>query len=156
MFNKKLIFWAACIGMLFFGIIFITLGSIAPDLKEKLSLDEIESGTLFSILPFGILVGSLFFGPIVDKFGYKILLSISCLLMFFGFEGIAYVTSQSLIKICVFLIGSGGGAVNGATNALVSDISERDKAANLNLLGVFFGIGALGMPLILGLLQSVF
>ena len=50
----------------------------------------------------------------------------------------------------MFLFGLGGGAVNGATNALVSDISEKDKGANLSLLGVFFGLGALGMPFILG------
>ena len=50
----------------------------------------------------------------------------------------------------------GGGIINGATNAVVSDISEENKGANLSLLGVFFGIGALGMPLILGLLSHKF
>ena len=37
---------------------------------------------------------------------------------------------------------------------LVSDISEKEKGANISLLGVFYGLGALGMPLILGLLKS--
>lgn len=156
MYSRKIIFWAACLGMLLFGIAFITLGSVAPDLKEKFDLDEIESGTLFSILPFGILVGSLLFGPVVDKFGYRILLTVSCLFLFAGFEGIAFASWKGLLKICIFLIGFGGGAVNGATNALVADISDKDKGANLSLLGVFFGIGALGMPLILGLLEKRF
>lgn len=154
MYNKNLVFWAACLGILLFGISLITLGSIIPDLKEKLDLSEIESGTLFSILPFGILTGSLLFGPVVDKFGYRILLSLSCLLLFAGFEGVAYSSSQGILKIYIFFVGLGGGAVNGATNALVSDISDKDKAANLSLLGVSFGIGALGMPLVLGLLRS--
>ncbi len=61
---------------------------------------------------------------------------------------------QGLLKVYIFLIGLGGGAVNGATNAMVSDISEIGKGANLSLLGVFFGIGALGMPLILGILEA--
>jgi fucose permease len=56
----------------------------------------------------------------------------------------------------VFLFGVGGGAINGATNALVSDISEKDKGANLSLLGVAFGLGALGMPFILGVLENKF
>jgi fucose permease len=76
--------------------------------------------------------------------------------MFAGFEGIAFAPSQSVLKICVFLFGIGGGAVNGATNALVSDISEKDKGANLSLLGVSFGLGALGMPFILGVLENKF
>jgi fucose permease len=138
--------------MLLFGIALITLGSIAPDLKDKLLLNEIAAGTLFSILPLGILTGSLLFGPVVDRFGYKILISVSCILLSAGFEGIAFTSSAGFLKICIFLIGLSGGAINGATNAMVSDISDYDKTANISLLGVFFGVGALGMPLILGIL----
>ena len=156
MYKKRLVFGAACAGLLLFGMGLITLGSVAPNLKEKFHLDEISSGTLFSILPFGILVGSLLFGPFCDKYGYKILLAIACICMFIGFEGIAYAPTHSLLKICIFLIGLGGGVINGGTSALVSDISEKDKGANLSLLGVFFGIGALGMPFLLGVLQNSF
>lgn len=156
MYKKRLVFWAACTGMLLFGIGLITLGSIIPDLREKLKLDDVSSGMLFSILPFGILAGSLLFGPIVDRYGYRILLAVSCLLLFTGFEGIAYAPSQSLIRIFVFLVGFSGGVINGATNTLVADISDKDKGANLSLLGAFFGLGALGMPLILGLLKNRF
>jgi MFS family permease len=156
MYKKRLVFWAACIGILLFGMSLITLGSVVPHLKEKFQLDEISAGGLFSILPFGILIGSLVFGPFCDKYGYKILLSLACIFMFAGFEGIAYAPSHTLLKVCIFLIGLGGGAVNGATSALVSDISEKDKGANLSLLGVFFGIGALGMPFLLGILEHSF
>ncbi len=156
MYKKRVVFWAACSGMLLFGISLITLGSVASDLREKLQLDAISAGTLFSILPLGILTGSLLFGPIVDKYGYRILLSISCLFMFVGFEGIAFAPSTGLLKIFIYLFGLGGGAVNGATNALVADISDKDKVANLSLLGVFYGIGALGMPLVSGILESIF
>jgi len=156
MFNRRVVFWSACMGMLLFGIALISLGSIAPDLKEKLSLDDFAAGTLFSILPLGILTGSLLFGPVADKYGYKILVFLSCILLSAGFEGIAFTESSGLLKAAIFLIGLAGGAINGATNALVSDISGYDKTANISLLGVFFGIGALGMPLILGILGESF
>ena len=156
MYKKRLVFWAACLGILLFGMGLITLGSVVPHLREKFQLDEISSGALFSILPFGILVGSLVFGPICDKYGYKLLLSLACILMFAGFEGIAYAPSHAILKISILFIGLGGGAINGATSALVSDISEKDKGANLSLLGVFFGVGALGMPFLLGILENVF
>ncbi len=156
MYKKRLVFWAAYLGMLLFGMSLITLGSVVPNLRDKFNLDEISSGALFSILPFGILVGSLIFGPVCDKYGYKILLSFSGIFMFAGFEGIAYSPSHSILKISIFFIGLGGGALNGATSALVSDISEKDKGANLSLLGVFFGVGALGMPFLLGVLENIF
>jgi FHS family glucose/mannose:H+ symporter-like MFS transporter len=153
-YNRKVVFRAACAGMLLFGVCMITLGSVASDLREKLQLDELASGALFSILPLGIIAGSLIFGPVADRYGYKLLLVISALCLFAGFEGLAFTESSGLLKLFILFIGIGGGAVNGATNALVSDISEKEKSANISLLGVFYGLGALGMPLVLGLLKS--
>ena len=151
-----MIFFCACLGMLLFGVSLITLGSVAPALREKFQLDAIASGTLFSILPIGILVGSLLFGPFSDRYGYKIILVLSCLFIAAGFQGIAYSSSLGLLKVCIFLFGFAGGAINGATNAVVADISEKHKGANLSLLGVFFAVGALGMPFLLGVLEKQF
>ena len=156
MYNKKLVFSAACLGMLLFGIVLISLGSILPSITIKFELDEISIGTLASILPFGILAGSLVFGPIVDRYGYKNLLIICSLMVLAGLEGIAYAESLFVLQISMLLIGFGGGVINGGTNALVADISTKDKGASLSYLGVFFGIGALGMPAILGLLSRTF
>ncbi|MGV3685346.1 MAG: MFS transporter [Daejeonella sp.] len=154
MYKARLVFFAACLGLLLFGIGLITLGSVATGLREKFMLDEITAGTLFSIMPFGILTGSLVFGPLCDKYGYKVFLIISSLCMFAGFQGIAYAGDLSLLKIFIFLFGLAGGAINGATNAVVADISMENKGANLSLLGVSFAVGALGMPFILGILEG--
>lgn len=154
-YNRKIVFMAACAGMLLFGICMITLGSVAAGLRLKLSLNEIEAGTLFSILPIGILGGSMVFGPVADRYGYRILLTLSALLLFAGFEGLAFTASPALLKLYILMIGLGGGSVNGATNALVADISDTEKGANISLLGVFYGVGALGMPLVLGLLKDL-
>ncbi|MBK7099737.1 MAG: MFS transporter [Sphingobacteriales bacterium] len=154
MYNKAINFSIACLGMLLFGITLITVGAVLPDLKLKFALDEIAAGVLFAILPFGILAGSLVFGYFCDKYGYKGILILSCLLVVLGLAGIAILPSIDYLKICIFLFGFGGGCINGATNALVSDISHQNKGANLSLLGVFFAIGALGMPLILGVLKN--
>lgn len=155
-YNKKLLFGASCAGILMFGIAVLILGSAASDLKVKLDLDEVSAGVLFSVLPFGMLTGSLFFGPVADKYGYRILLSASCLLLFAGFEGLAYAGNEDILKVFIFMIGTGGGAINGATSALVADISDTDKGADLSLLGAFFGFGALGIPLIMGVLRNTF
>jgi MFS transporter, FHS family, glucose/mannose:H+ symporter len=151
-----MVFFCACLGMLLFGASLITLGSVATGLREKFLLDAIAAGTLFSILPIGILAGSILFGPFSDRYGYKIILVLSCVLIAGGFQGIAYSPSLGLLKFCIFLFGFGGGAINGATNAVVSDISVKNKGANLSLLGVFFAVGALGMPFVLGAMERQF
>jgi FHS family glucose/mannose:H+ symporter-like MFS transporter len=155
-FNRRTVFWSAALGMLLFGIGLIILGAVLPDLRLKHSLSDVEAGTLFSILPFGIIAGSLLFGPVCDRYGYKVLLAVSAALMFAGFEVLAFTYQAWILSVAVFLIGIGGGALNGATNAVVADISVTGKGADLSLLGVFFGIGALGMPLLLGALRKSF
>src|SRR5437773_1148384 len=154
MYNRNLVFAAACAGMLLFGIVFLSLGSVVNLLQAKFNLDNNGIGTLTALLPFGILGGSLIFGPVVDRYGYKSLLIICALLVMAGLEGIAYAKSIGCVQACIFLIGFGGGILNGGTNALVADISAGERGAKLSVLGVFFGLGALGMPGILGALSK--
>ncbi|MCU0395458.1 MAG: MFS transporter [Chitinophagaceae bacterium] len=152
---KRLSFAAACAGMLLFGICLITLGSVAVALREKFALDHAGSGTLFSILPIGILAGSFLFGPIADRYGYRLLMVLSTAGMGTGFEIMAHAGELGGLQAGVLLFGLAGGIINGTTNALVADISSTHKGANLSLLGVFFGLGALGMPLVLGALEDI-
>src|SRR3954466_2050709 len=146
MYKKNLVFAAACLGMLLFGIVFLSLGSVNNMLAERFGLDDSAIGTLTALLPFGILVGSLVFGPVVDRFGYRWMLVGASLIVGAALEGMAFATSHAVVKWCVFAIGFGGGILNGATNALTADVSEGERGAKLSLLGVFFGIGALAMP----------
>lgn len=155
MFRKPLVFAAACIGMLFFGVALLSMGSLLPAIAERFGLDSLASGALVSILPFGVLAGSIVFGPIVDRFGYKLLLATSAVLMIAGLEGLAFASSVGALRLSILVIGIGGGVLNGGTNALVADLSAGERGAKLSLLGVFFGIGALGMPLLLGALHEV-
>lgn len=156
MYNKKSVFIAACLGMLLFGIVMISLGTINTFLTAKFHLNEMTVGSLAALLPIGILAGSLVFGPIVDRYSYKNLLIICSLLVFIALEGIALASSFLILQFAFFIIGFGGGIINGGTNALVADISSEGKGANLSLLGVFYGVGALGMPAVTGLLSKYY
>ena len=156
MYNRNKVFAAACMALFLFGMTLITLGSILPPLTEKFATHGLNIGILVAVLPIGIMIGSLVFGPIVDRYGYKLLLIVSILISVVSLEGLAFTRSLPLLYTCIFLIGLGGGIINGGTSALVADVSAENKGANLSLLGVFFGIGALGMPLLLGLLSKYF
>jgi len=144
--HEKRIFAAACAGSLLFGMVMLSLGTVNSFLMQRLSLDALTLGSLAALLPLGILIGSLVFGPAVDRYGYKLPFVAPLVLMAAGFELIAFSPWFALLQVSFFLIGLGGGIINGSTNALVADISEGKRSARLSLLGFFYGLGALGMP----------
>ena len=144
--HEKRIFAAACAGSLLFGMVMLSLGTVNSFLIERLSLDALTIGSLAALLPLGILAGSLVFGPAVDRYGYKPSFVVPLVVMAAGFELIAFGSWFALLQVAFFVIGLGGGVINGSTNALVADISEGKRSARLSLLGFFFGVGALGMP----------
>lgn len=150
-YSPRQVFWTACAGMLLFGICMITLGSLSMDIGRRFSMGAADIGALFSVMPFGVLTGSLLFGPVCDRYGYRIPLALACMLLFIGFQGIAFSSDTTQLAAFIFVGGVGGGIVNGATNGVVADISTTDKGGDLSLLGVFFAIGAVGMPFLLAL-----
>ena len=154
--SRRALFACACLGILTFGIVLTTLGAVLPTVIERFGIDKAQAGSLFLLMTFGILAGSLVFGPMVDRYGYKGMLLLATALIATGLEGIAYAPSLSLLRLAIVFIGFGGGIMNGATNALVADISSEGKGASLNLLGVFFGIGAVGVPFVLATMSGSF
>lgn len=153
--TSPLLFAAACLGMLLFGIVLVSLGTVNTFLASSMNLETSALASLAAVLPLGILAGSLVFGPVVDRAGYKTPFLLSALLVGAGFEAIAFSGSVTLVQAAFFCIGLGGGVLNGGTNALVSDISGESRGAKLSFLGVFFGVGALGMPALTSMLVTV-
>jgi fucose permease len=132
-----------------FGIALTTLGASLPGVMSRFDIDKARAGSLLSLLSFGVLAGSLVFGPIVDRRGYKSLLIFAFATIIIGLEATAFARSVELLSAAVLLIGFSGGLLNGAVNALVADVSAEQRAATLTFVGAFFGVGAAGVPLAL-------
>lgn len=150
------VFAIACMGMLSFGIVLTTLGALLPAVVSQYQVSMAQAGSLFLLMTFGIMAGSVVFGPIVDRRGYKGMVLFALIAIIIGLEAIAFAPSFGWLRAAVLFIGFGGGIVNGGANALVADISTDQRGARLSLLGVFFGIGAAGMPFALWMLDDVF
>jgi fucose permease len=136
-------------GMAFFGMAFVILGTVLPSLTERFGLTTANASTVASLLPFGIMFGSLIFGPIIDRYGYKMLIIASTLFTVLGMELLAFAESVSIVRLAIFIIGFGGGVLNGLSNALVSDAStDKSRPSNLSILGIFYTVGAITIPLI--------
>ena len=153
--KKSRILAAGFAGIVFFGISFLTLGAVLPSLRETLHLTMEQSSFLASILPLGVLAGSIAFGPWCDRFGYKTPFQVASAMVVLGFLGLSVLQAVPWLGVCVFFIGMGGGILNGSCNALVTDVSDdHNRSSNLSILGVFYGIGAILMPLVLGVFHQ--
>lgn len=143
--------WA---GLFLFGVAMALLGAVLPLLSERLRFDLAQAGMLFLVMNTAILVASLVLGPLMDRFGTKPPLTAAPVLVAAALARVATAGSFGDLLWGVGLLGLGGGALNSAGNTLVADLHDdpRTKSAALNLLGVFYGIGALFIPFVIGLL----
>jgi fucose permease len=144
--------WA---GIFVFGIVMAILGAILPSLFERVGFGAAAAGNLFLTMNFAMLVTTVFFGPLVDRFGFKSLLAVSAFLVALAFFLLSRAASYGLILGAAVVLGLGGGALNGGTNALTSDLhAAEDRGPALNILGIFFGFGALTIPFLIGTLRQ--
>lgn len=148
---------AAFLGIFFFGMAFLVLGAVLPSLTELFSLTKGQESTLASCLPLGVLFGSLIFGPVIDRYGYKILLICATAIGIIGLELLAFTNSYPVIVVAVILIGLCSGMLNGSTSAIVSDVSsDKARTSNLFILGLVYCLGAIIIPILMAGLSEKF
>jgi FHS family glucose/mannose:H+ symporter-like MFS transporter len=147
--RPRLLFLSACTGILVFGIVLAILGTVfgLPAMRERLQVSLAQQGTLFLLLYLGIFVASLVVGPLIDHLGNKLNLVASSLIVALAMVFFSDAHSFGTASAAAILLGLGGGGLNTCTNVLVSDLYAAQRGPMLNLLGIFFGVGALSIPL---------
>jgi MFS family permease len=146
--NSRHLFAAASVAIAVFGMVIALLGTLfgLPEMRERLAINMARQGDLFSILFAGLLLSTAVVGPTIDRYGSKLVLVCgsamvtAALLLFAVAHGFLVASAAAL------LLGIGGGWLNTGSNALVSDVYPDDRGRMLNLLGIFFGVGALFVP----------
>lgn len=149
--NRTRLFFSACAGMFQFGVALVLLGTLfgLPAMRERLELTTlVRQGDLQTLLLFGVLLSTVLVGPLMDRFGHKLVLAMSAALVAVALAGFAFAGGYRSAQLLSLALGIGGGGLNMATNVLVSDLYDENRGARLNQLGVFFGVGALLMPFV--------
>lgn len=147
--RPRLLFVSACAGILVFGIILAILGTVfgLPAMRARVQVTLAQQGTLFLLLYLGIFIASLVVGPVIDHLGNKVNLLASSLVVGLAMVFFAGAHSFTAASAAALLLGLGGGGLNTGTNVLVSDLYPARRGPMLNLLGIFFGVGAISIPL---------
>ena len=139
---------AAILAIFIYGMIAAMLGTILPDLSDRFHLSPSQNGTIAFAQALGLIIASLGVGPLLDNEGKKMGMVLG--LAFIAIALFALPRSRGFrsIVFLLFLLGVGGGIVVTAANSLVSDVSHAHRGTALNLVNLFFGLGALATPFI--------
>jgi len=124
------------------------LGTILPDLSDRFHLSPSQNGTIAFAQALGLILASLAVGPLLDDEGKKVGLVLGLAFISLVLFALPRSSGFKSIVFLLFLLGVGGGIVVTGANSLVSDVSESHRATALNLVNLFFGLGAFATPFI--------
>ena len=139
---------AVIFAIVIYGMIAAMLGTLLPNLSDRFHLSPSQNGTIAFAQALGLIIASLCVGPLLDDEGKKVGLILGLALISIALFALPRSRGFRSILVLLFLLGVGGGTVVTAANSLVSDVSEAHRGAALNLVNLFFGLGALATPLI--------
>jgi fucose permease len=136
----------ACAGLFTFGITTSFLGATLPELSARSGFDLARSGTLFSFLYLPQVPMVFLAGPLIDRFGKKLVLAVGFLCSAVALVGMAYAPSYAAVGALLVLLGLGASSAMAAANTLIPDLYPENPSSALNLGNVFFGVGAVFFP----------
>ena len=139
---------ASILAIFVYGMIAATLGTILPDLSARFGLTPRQNGTIAFAQAVGLMVASLLVGPLMDNEGKKVGLVLGLALAALALLTLPKSRGYGMITTLLFVLGLGGGIIVTGANALASSVNETHRGTTLNLVNLFFGLGALATPFI--------
>lgn len=131
--------------MFIFGIVLFLMGAMLPTLH----VSDMHVINLGSVPLIGILIATVFAGPVLDLHGAKQMMVTALLLIAGSLAILPALHHYWQLEVCCLGYGLGGGILNTATNVLIADLNSESRASALNLLGFFFSGGAVLAPLLM-------
>jgi MFS family permease len=150
------------IPLLFVGVLMGALdisivGPAIPSIESFLHIDSRFSSWIFSIYVLFNLVGISLFARLSDKFGRRIIYSISILIFALGSLLVSVTDTYSALLIGRGIQGFGASGIFPVASAVIGDLYPKEKRGQLlGLLGAVFGIAFMIGPFMAGLILNYF
>jgi fucose permease len=139
---------AASLAIFVYGMTAAMLGTILPDLSTRFQLTPKQNGTIAFCQALGLILASIAVGPLVDNEGKKAGMVLGLILIVIAVILLPRSSGFRSIATHLFILGTGGGIIVTAANALGSDVTPEHRGTALNLLNIFFGLGGFATPFV--------
>ena len=140
----------ACAGMLLVGWTGLLVPSLIRSIEPAFDQTDAGIGVFFFVNSVAYVSGSMLGGLLTERIGRRVVLPLAVTLIAIGLAGMATVPTWELFLVLAIPFGLGAGAIDGGMNGLVLDLYPDSRGRALNLLHLFFSLGALASPLVVG------
>lgn len=129
-------------------------GLLVPSLIRVIKGDFGQSdagfGVLYLVSAALFATGALSSGLLADRIGRRAVLPAATMLLAAGLAALALAPAWPVLVVGVALVGAGAGSLDAGVNGVVMDLSVTGHGSALTRLHLFYSIGALAAPLVVG------
>jgi fucose permease len=134
------------------GFLMAAIGPLLPALSERTGASLSVMGRLMSAIFLGSLTAQIVSGWASDRFGRRVVLAVGLSLLAATGMVIAMSTALPLTLAAGIVYGIGYGAFSLSGNVMTSELVPARRASAVNLVNMFFGVGAVVGPLVVSVL----
>jgi len=145
-----MLIFVSCLVIFVYGMLSSLLGTIIPGLGDSLHLTNAEIGYIGLAQGFGLAGMSVLSGALMDRKGKKLGVTAGLCATIAGLLLLTHAASVVSVAAAMLILGCGGSVVIVGANAITSDVGDKRRAAALNFLNIFSGLGGLATPFIAG------
>ncbi|MDP9482044.1 MAG: MFS transporter [Chloroflexota bacterium] len=144
-----------CLVFLLIGWSGLLLPSLIRSVKGAFDQSDAGIGIAYFAYAVTYAVGSFGGGLVTERLGRRTVLSVAAALHGLGFVALGFAPTWVVFLLAALPAGLGAGALDGGMNGLYLDLFPSGRGRALNLLHIFFGVGALSAPLAVGRLVDL-
>lgn len=144
--NKRLLTITSYFYLMSYAFTVTSMGPCNARIAEAFGAGERAMGLLISAHFAGFIATTAAAGWLIDRAGLRPVMAGGVGVLGAALVAFGQSPNLELLFFFMFMTGVGGGAVEAAVNALISTLYGDTRVYNLNLLHIFFGIGAFTWP----------
>ena len=142
----------ACVAMVQHGVVLRLLDPILPDLMAEFGVGETVVGLMLALGSLGFTLGPPLAAAVTDRVGVRSALLGGVAVEVLVLTAFGWAPAFAWALVCSFLLRFGASHVEMAVNVIPALVARGRRTALMNRVHLVFGIGAMGSPLVAGLI----
>lgn len=139
-----------CVAFLLLGWASLLVPTLIRQVRDAFGQSDAGIGVFYFVYAVAYAVGSFAGGIATERLGRRVVLSVGAASLGLGIVALGLAPGWVLFLAAAVPMGVGAGTIDGGVNGLFLDLFAAGRGRALNAVHLFFSLGALGAPLVIG------